>query len=245
MLPQFTDTIANSRHIPNFDPFEINFDGPHERIATCHTWIYVQSANTGQVAILNSRDGVPVALIDSPTPGGIAVQVGNGSNDVLLVTNSGANTFTAFDIGSLTPGTQFLNGPLYIKKVQPTGNTPRAISVTLWGGGVSGWNRDGGNGGPSVPVIMYADFTDGTVNTITLSDTTPVRQFALGPSIGAERHRVHAVLRRHHVRGHQPGRYARQRQGGLLRGRAGLCDRDADERGSGRHRGGPWLVRWP
>jgi len=181
VVPQYTSTIANSQHIPNFDPFEINFDG-RTNATTCHTWIYVQSANTGQVAILNSRDGVPVALIDSPTPGGIAVQVGAGSAQVLLVTNSGANTFTGFDIGGLTPGTQFLNGPLYIKKVQPTGNTPRAISISTWGGGISGFNRDGLNGGPTVPVIMYADFTDGTVNTITLSDEAPVRQFALGPS---------------------------------------------------------------
>ena len=180
VLPQYTATIANSTNIPNFDPLEINFDG-RTNAGTCHTWIYVQSANTGQVAILNSRDGVPVALIDSPTPGGIAVQVGSGSNDVLLVTNSGANTFTGFEIGGLTPGTQFLNGPIYIKKVQPTGNTPRAISISTWGGGVSGFNRDGQNGGPSVPVIMYADFSDGTVNTITLSDNEPVRQFALGP----------------------------------------------------------------
>ncbi len=181
VVPQFTDTIATSQNITNFDPFEINFDGRTNAI-TCHSWIYVQSANSSQIAILNSRNGVPVALIDSPTPGGIAVQVGNGSNDVLLATNAGANTFTGFDVGGLTPGTQFLNGPLYIKKVQPTGNTPRAISISTWGGGVSGFNRDGLNGGPVTPVIMYADFSDGTVNTITLSDDEPVRQFALGPS---------------------------------------------------------------
>ncbi len=180
VVPQFTDTIASSQHLPNFDPFEINFDG-RTNAGTCHSWIYVQSSNTGQIAILNSRNAIPVALLDSPTPGGIAVQVGNGSNQVLLVTNSGANTFTGFDIGGLTPGTQFLNGPIFIKKVQPTGNTPRAISISTWGGGVSGFNRDGQNGGPAVPVIMYADFTDGTVNTITLSSDEPVRQFALGP----------------------------------------------------------------
>lgn len=181
VIPQYTDTIATSQNIQNFDPFEINFDG-RTNAATCHSWIYVQSANSGQIAILNSRNGIPVALIDSPSPGGLAVQVGSGSNDVLLATNSGANTFTAFNVGGLTPGTQFLNGPLYITKVQPTGNTPRAISITTWGGGVSGFNRDGQNGGPAVPVIMYADFSDGTVNTITLSDEAPVRQFALGPS---------------------------------------------------------------
>ena len=181
VLPQYTDTIANSTNIPNFDPFEINFDG-RTNAGTCHSWVYVQSRNTGQVAILNTRTGIPVALIDSPSPGGIAVQVGNGSQNVLLVTNSGANTFTGYDIGGLTPGTQFLNGPLFVKKVQPTGNTPQAISITMWPGGVSGWNRDGANGGPSDPVIMYADFSDGTVNTITMSSDEPVRQFALGPS---------------------------------------------------------------
>jgi hypothetical protein len=181
LVPDFTDNIANSQHIDNFDPLEINFDG-RTNTTTCHTWIYVQSANTGQVAILNSRDGVPVALINSPTPGGIAVQVGSGSDNVLLVTNSGANTFTGFDVGSLTPGTKYLNGPLYIKKVQPTGNTPRAISISTWASGVAGFNRDGSLAGPSPPVIMYADFTDGTVNTITLADDEPVRQFALGPS---------------------------------------------------------------
>jgi hypothetical protein len=181
VLPQYTDTIANSTNIPNFDPSEINYDG-RTNAATCHSWVYVQSRNTGQVAILNTRTGIPVAILDSPSPGGIAVQVGNGSQGVLLVTNAGANTFTGFDIGNLTPGTQFLNGPLFVKKIQPTGNTPQAISISHWPGGVSGWNRDGGNGGPSDPVIMYADFSDGTVNTITMSKDAPVRQFALGPS---------------------------------------------------------------
>jgi len=181
VIPKYSESIANRQNIPNFDPFEINFDG-RTNPGTCHSWVYVQSANTGQVAILNTRTGIPVALINSPTPGGIAVQVGSGSIDSLLVTNSGANTFTAFNVGSLTPGTRFLNGPLFINKVQPTGNTPRAISISTWGGGVSGWNRDGGNGGPSDPVIMYADFTDGTVSTTTLSRDEPARQFALGPS---------------------------------------------------------------
>ncbi len=181
VLPQFTSTIASSANIENFDPFEINFDG-RTNAGTCHSWIYVQSSNTGQIAILNSRDGVPVALIDSPSPGGIAVQVGSGSIDSLLVTNSGANTFTAYNIGGLTPGTRFLNGPLFVTKVQPTGNNPRAISVSTWGGGVSGFNRDGLNGGPVVPVIMYADFSDGVVNTITISDSAPVRELVLGPT---------------------------------------------------------------
>ena len=180
VIPEYSDTIANSTNIPNFDPFEINFDG-RTNVGTCHSWVYVQSKSTGQVAILNTRNGVPVALIDSPSPGGIAVQVGNGSQNVLLVTNSGANTFTGYDIGSLTPGTAFLNGPLFVKKVQPTGNTPQAISISTMGGGISGFNRDGFNGGPSDPVIMYADFSDGTVNTITMSKDEPVRQIALGP----------------------------------------------------------------
>ena len=181
VLPQYTDSIANRENIPNFDPFEINFDN-RTNAGTCHSWVYVQSSNTGQVAILNTRTGIPVALINSPSPGGIAVQVGSGSIDSLLVTNSGANTFTAYNIGSLIPGTRFLNGPLFINKVQPTGNTPRAISVSTWPGGISGFNRDGRNGGPSDPVIMYADFSDGTVNTTTLSRDEPARSFALGPS---------------------------------------------------------------
>ncbi len=178
-LPVGTDTVANSTNIPNFDPFEINYDN-RTNATTCHGWLYVQSFNTGQVAILNTRDCVPVALINSPSPGGLAVQVGNGSIDSLLVTNSGANTFTVYNIGSVTPGINFLNGPLFVTKTQPTGNTPRAISVSQWGGGVSGFNRDGLNGGPSVAMIMYADFSDGTVNTIRLADDEPVKQFALG-----------------------------------------------------------------
>ena len=67
VVPQFTDTIASSQNIQNFDPFEINFDG-RTNTGTCHSWVYVQSKNTGQVAILNTRNAIPVALIDSPTP---------------------------------------------------------------------------------------------------------------------------------------------------------------------------------
>jgi hypothetical protein len=180
VVPDRTDAVANTTNLPNFDPFEINYDN-RTNGGTCHGWIYVQSRNTGQVAVLNTRDCVPVALINAPAPGGLAVQVGNGSADALLVTNESANTFTVYNIGSQTPGTQFLNGPLWITKVQPTGNTPRAISVTTWAGGIAGFNRDGGLPGPSVAMIMYADFTDGTVNTIRLADDEPVRQFALGP----------------------------------------------------------------
>ena len=181
VLPDHTDQIATSAHIPNFDPDEINFDG-RTNPSTCHTWIYVQSQGSAQVAILDSRSGIPVALIDTPSPGGLAVQVGAGSADALLVTNAGANTFTAYDIGLLTPGTRFLNAPLFVKKVQPTGNNPRAIAVTAWGGGISGWNRGGATSGPSVPLIMFANFGDGTVSTIRMGDTAPVRQFALGPT---------------------------------------------------------------
>jgi hypothetical protein len=179
VLPPHTDEVATRDHVPGFDPFEINFDG-RTNPATCHTWLYVQSPGSDQVAILDSRNGIPVALLDTPSPGGLAVQVGGGSANALLVTNAGANTFTAYGIGSLVPGTRFLNGPLTILKVQPTGNTPRAIAVTPWGGGVSGWNRDGALGGPGVPIVMYADFSDGAVSTIRLSDAAPVRQFALG-----------------------------------------------------------------
>ena len=50
VVPQFTDTIANSTNIPNFDPFEINYDG-RTNAATCHSWVYVQSRNTGSPSI--------------------------------------------------------------------------------------------------------------------------------------------------------------------------------------------------
>ncbi len=181
VLPTGTASVATSANIPNFDPFEINYDNRYNG-ATCHGWIYVVSTNTGQVAILNTRNCVPVALINSPTPGGIAVQVGSGSIDSLLVTNSGANTITAYNIGSVTAGLQFLDGPVFLTKTLPTGNTPMAISVTQWGTGgfPPGFPRDGFFNGPSVAMIMYADFTDGVVNTIRLSDEGPVKQFALG-----------------------------------------------------------------
>ena len=183
VVPTFTDSIANAANIPDFDPLEINIDG-RTNPATCHTWVYVQSHNSGQVAVLHSSTGVPVALIDSPSPGGIGVQVGKGAENVLLVTNSGANTFTAFDIGLQTPGTRFLNGPMRILKVQPTGNTPQAIAITSWAlaDGNESWNRDGAWSGPNTSVIMYADYADGVVSTIRMADNEPVRRFTMGPA---------------------------------------------------------------
>jgi len=184
VLPAFTDTIATDEHIPNFNPLEINID-TRTNGGSCHSWAYVQSANSGQVVIVNTRNSVPVALINSPKPGGIAVQGHYTGPGVLLVTNESANTFTAYSIGALTPGLPFLNGPLYINKVQPTGNTPRAISITQGpppAVAPDHWNRDGANTGPSTEVIMYADFTDGNVSTTTLASDGPVRQFALGPN---------------------------------------------------------------
>ncbi len=184
VLPPFNDTISTSANIPNFEPFELIVD-TRTNGATCHSWVYVQSSNSGQVAIIWTRNSVPVALINSPKPGGIAVQGHRNGPGVLLVTNESANTFTAYNIGALTRGLPFLNGPLFITKVQPTGNTPRAISITQGPPPAlltDHWNRDGGSSGPSQEVIMYADFTDGTVNTITLASDAPVKQFALGPN---------------------------------------------------------------
>lgn len=184
VIPDFTDTIATEQNIPNFDPFEIVID-TRTNFGTCHTWVYVQSFESGQVAIVNSRTSVPVALINSPSPGGIACQTATTGPNVLLVTNASINTWTAYGVGGLTPGTNFLNGPLQIAAQRNTGNNPRAISISVAPGPAlvpHHWNRNTrGWAGPATEVIFYADFSDGVVNTTTIAREAPAQQFTLGP----------------------------------------------------------------
>ena len=126
----------------------------------------------------------------SESPGGISNQTGGGqAANVLLVTNSSANTFTTFNISSFTPGLTSLNGPIYISSVVPTGNTPRAISITAPSTGA--WNREFAGAGPGEPMILYADHADGVVNTTNLNRPEPIKQFALGVEAsggGGQRH---------------------------------------------------------
>jgi hypothetical protein len=185
VLPAFTDRVSTQQNIPNFDPREIVID-TRSNFATCHTWVYVQSFESGQVGIIDSRTSVPVALINTATPGGIACQTASTGQNVLCVTNTSANLWVAYSIGALTPGTQFLNGPLFIAARRATGNNPRAISISAGlppGNIPHHWNRGtAGLPGPGTEVIMYADFSDGVVNTTTLSREAPAQQFALGPN---------------------------------------------------------------
>ena len=99
--------------------------------ASCHTFAYIQSAQSGQVIVMNTRTSLPVAIINTPSPGGLTNQTGGGQAvNQLLVTNSSANTWTSFDVGNIMPGRQFLTGPIFVSEVEPTGNTPRAITIT-------------------------------------------------------------------------------------------------------------------
>ena len=66
-IPQFTDTVSTTQNIANFDPFEIIVDPRHNVFGSCHTYVYVQSNESNQVAIINSRNSVPVALISTPS----------------------------------------------------------------------------------------------------------------------------------------------------------------------------------
>lgn len=180
VIPEFTDTIATSRHIPGFDPTEISVDG-RTNPATCHTWLYVTSPNSGEVVVVNSRTSIPVAILQTPSPGGISNQTGGGqAANVVVVTNASANTLTTFDVSNVTPGTNVLNGPIFVGNVMPTGNTPRAVTISLPTTGL--WSRDPFSIGPPVPLILYADFTDGVVNTAALNGTGPIKQFTLGPN---------------------------------------------------------------
>src|SRR4029077_3148253 len=99
-----------------FDPNEISVD-TRSNPATAHTFLYVQSFQSGQVVILNSRTCLAVALINTPSPGGLSNQTGFGQAvNVLVATNSSANTFTVFNISAITPGQQFLNAPITIQQ---------------------------------------------------------------------------------------------------------------------------------
>ena len=161
-----------------FDPNEISVD-TRTNGATCHTFAYIQSFQSGQIVIINTRTSLPVALLDTPSPGGVTSQTGGGqAANVLVATNSSANTFTVFNIAAIHTGTQFLDAPITIQQVAATGNTPKAISITNASTGA--YNRDFLTTGPGVPIIMYADFTDGVVNTTNLGKSKPVKQFALG-----------------------------------------------------------------
>ena len=179
VVPQYSDTIATRATLGgNFTPNELSIDARTNGVS-CHTFVYVQSFQSGQIVILNSRTSLPVAIINTPSPGGLSNQTGGGqAANVLLATNSSANTFTAFDLTNINPGLQFLTGPIYITQVNPTGNTPRSISISAPSTGAV--NREFLAGGPGVPLIFYCDFTDGVVNTANLGFTKPIKQFALG-----------------------------------------------------------------
>ena len=175
-----SDQIATKATLgPKFDPNEISVD-TRTNGATGHTYLYVQSFQSGQIVIVNTRTSLPVALINTPSPGGLTNQTGGGqAANVLIATNSSANTFTVFNIAALATGQAFLNAPIPIQQVSPTGNTPKAITITAPSTGA--WSREPGPpNGPGVPLIMYADFTDGVVNTAVLGTTKPIKQLALG-----------------------------------------------------------------
>jgi hypothetical protein len=183
-LPERNDKIANKTNLGlSFDPLEISVDTRTDGVS-CHSFAYVQSFQSGQVVILNTRTMLPVAIINTPSPGGLSNQTGFGTSaNVLLVTNSSANTLTTFDMNNVTPGRQFLNGPIFIAGVAPTGNTPRAVSISAPPGAPTvpgSYNREGLLSGPGTALVMYADFTDGVVNTTNLGSKVPVRQFTLG-----------------------------------------------------------------
>lgn len=187
VLPQFTGEVSTEQNLRNFDPFEIIVDPRDGFVNNCHTYVYVQSEGSSQVAIINSRNSVPVALINTPRPGGIALAVADLASDMLLVTNSSANTFTAFSLNNILVGRAFLTAPIFISKVQPAGNSPRAIVVSTPPRDESPlvtatWNRDLTVVGPSRALIMWADQQDGAVNTITLGDDTFIKRFPLGPA---------------------------------------------------------------
>lgn len=187
VLPQYTDTIATDVNVPGFDPLELIVDPRNGYVATCHTYVYVQSVESGQIAVINTRNSIPVALINTPSPGGIGLAAANNSTDILVATNTAANTFTAFSLSGVAPGQQFLTQPIFITKVQATGNQPRAIAISSPSRDRTAqlhatWNRDYNVPGPTTPLIMWADFADGSVSTITLNSETPLKTFGLGPS---------------------------------------------------------------
>jgi hypothetical protein len=139
----------------------------------------VMSPSSGEIVIVNTRSSLPVAIIKTPSPGGISNQTGGGqAANVLCVTNSSANTLTIFDVNQIRTGTTFLVGTVFVQKVTTTGNTPRAVAITL---SLTGdWERDPFQGGPPIPMIMYVDYTDGVVNTKTIHSDKPVYTKQLG-----------------------------------------------------------------
>lgn len=182
VVPQYTDTVSNSQNIPGFSPTEMIIDG-RTSAAMCNSYVYVLSPESNQLVIVNTSTSLPIALINTPSPGGIAGQFSQDGANVLLVTNSSANTFTIYDFSNITPGSAFLNGPIFIQRVVSTGNTPRAITISDSSGGitVADWNRDGGlTAGPTTPLVMWADYTDGNVSTHNLGTTVSAQRFALG-----------------------------------------------------------------
>jgi hypothetical protein len=174
-----SDQISDKQHLgAKFDPQEISLD-QRTNGASGHTFAYVQSFQSGQIVVVNTRTSLPAALINTPSPGGLSNQTGGGqSPNVLLATNSSANTFTVFNMGSVTTGQQYIDAPITILQVTPTGNTPRAIAIEPG----NTWDQVGpfGPAGTLPPMIMYADFSDGVVNTTLLNKSLPVRSFPLG-----------------------------------------------------------------
>jgi hypothetical protein len=184
ILPPNTDKVSTSTTLPGFNPTEIALDGRTHTV-TCHSWAYVISPSSGQLVVVNTRTSIPVAVIETPSPGGISTCTGpedaggtTQAANVIVVTNSSANTFTVFDVSNVVPGTNFFNGPVYIAKTVSTGNTPKAIAMSTPAD--ANFHRDGYQGGPKPELIMYADFTDGVVNVTTLAASGPIRSFSLG-----------------------------------------------------------------
>lgn len=184
VIPQFTDTLSNSTNIPGFSPSEIIID-QRTSPGLCSSYVYVMSAESNQIVMVHSRTSLPIALINTPTPGGMAGQFSPDGANVLLVTNSSANTFTVYDFSNITPGPAFLNGPIFIQRVVSTGNTPAAITISDTAGivYVADWNRDGGLvNGPTTPLVMWCERTDGVVTTHNLGTTSASQRFGLGPN---------------------------------------------------------------
>lgn len=178
-IPLYTDTIATQQTLGvNFDPNEISVDARTNGVS-CHTFCYVQSEKSGEIVIINSRTSLPVGLLRTPGPGGLSNQTGGGqAANVLVATNSAANTFTVFDLSQINPGLQFLTGPILIRQVNQTGNTPKAIAISAPATGA--YNREGTLRGPGIPLILYVDYTDGVLNTANLGVGEPVTQMPLG-----------------------------------------------------------------
>jgi len=179
VLVDQNDRITTKQNLGlSFDPLEISVDSRTSG-ASCHTFAYIQSFQSGQIVVMNTRTSLPVALINTPSPGGLSNQTGGGqAANVLVATNSSANTFSAFDVNNIAPGLQVLTGPIFVSEVSPTGNTPKSISITAPVNGA--YNREYVFGGPGIPVIFITLFTDGVLTTTNLGTGQAIKQFALG-----------------------------------------------------------------